>query len=717
MKLEGKITKIFGINESKKPWASILIETEEGVIKAAGHIKNPSVGALIKAEGDFKESPTYGRQFSIKKSEITIDDTLSGITAYLCSSHFKGIGINIALDIVNTFSKDVITIIENNPEKLVEIKGVTEKKAYNVHEMHKEYKHELPLYNLFKGRVTENQIKTILNYYGDKAESIIRDNPYTLIRDIKGFAFKRVDALAQNMGLALDDDRRVAAAINFILTEWMEKGHCYGELNPLIKEVEILTGELSDEKKARVLGQEIDAGFLVYEEGNRVYLSTLYHAESYVAKEIGLLLQSNPLKNIEERDIDKVILSVEETSGFSLEDGQIEAVKMALRNRVSVITGGPGTGKTTIINAILKAWNDETHVKLLAPTGKASRRISELTGGSPSSTIHKLILNGYKETGSDFLIILDEASMLDINLAKELFKYIEKTNSQIVLIGDIDQLPPIGPGNFLRDLVDSPLVPTARLRLSHRQHGNIAINADRVKNGDNVKRFSLDDSFKYVLTDKEEALSKIIKAYECLLQEYELKDISLIVPMRRGNLSDNALKTSKRIVTDVLNNELREIINPECYENKTFKGCPFRVGDRVLQTVNDYSRQIFNGDVGTVINANQDELSIKILLDDGREVIANKDEIESLTLAFAITAHKVQGSEYKAVIVANLKEHYILLDRNMLYTEITRAREKVILITDSNWTINYAISQVNAFQRNTKLKERIIKAFSKEKAF
>ena len=709
-KLTGHITRVFGKSDGKRTWASVLIKLEDGkTIKAAGKIAEPSIGRKISIKGEFFTDPVYGEQFKVKDSNYEESYDLSGLTAYLCSSNFRGIGMNTAILITEKFGEDTISVIENAPEKLVDVKGVNEEKARSMQEVYLKTKDELPIYEIFKGQVTEHQVKTILMTYEDKAVSTLKKNPYKLIHDVDGFGFKRVDALAMNMGIKKDDDKRVGAAIEFILTEWTDEGHCYGILDNLMYAVEELTGALSNEKKAKVISDEIDAGFLIYEEGDRIYLKSLYNAEKYLADRCAAMLREGPLKHLTEEELNETYKEIEEKSGFLLEDKQKEAVRVALRNKISVITGGPGTGKTTIVNTILKAWRDESSIRLLAPTGRASRRMSDLTGGYPASTIHRLIGQERQDKGKNYLVIVDEASMLDIELAAKLFRYIENTDSQLVLIGDIDQLPPIGPGNFFRDMVKSPVIPTVWLELSHRQHGLIALNASRINSGIGIGALAKDDTFVHLNCNKENALEGVVNEYLKLAEKYELKDICCITPMKKGNLSKESLTTSTRVVSDVINRIVRDKLNPETEFNKTFQGCPFRLGDRVMQLVNDYKRDIFNGDCGTVIEKNEDEKTIVIEVDDGRIVTANLDQIKDMDLAFSMTVHKAQGSEYKAVVLANLKEHFIMLERNMLYTGVTRAKEKVILIGEP-WAINQAIGTVNAVTRNTMLRERIAKA-------
>lgn len=705
----GLISRVFFSNDN---WASVLItvDKDDSVIRAAGSIMNPVVGTRMLFVGDWFDDPKYGRQFKIQSSRLYGKMTREGLIGYLSSGFITGVGEKTARRIVDKFGDETLDVLENQPLRLATVPRISVEKAKEIAKMYKASSVYMEIYQLFGNKITDNQVKNIYAAYGEKAVDVIKKNPYQLIHDIDGFGFRKVDALALNYGISKKSPVRIGAALSFALTEESQKGHCYSNVLSLQAEVnkllELPGGETVDPTQlGHILADEIKQEHFVYEkEGDRLYLPAIYKSEIYCADQISEMIRKPLPLNTSDDLIEEGIEQTEREFGFKLEETQKRAVISALKNQISIITGGPGTGKTTIVRAILNCYNGLA-TYLVAPTGKASRRMSECTGRDDAITIHRLLIEK-KKRNSKYeyagLIICDEASMLDINLAAKLLEFAEDTHSQLCLIGDIDQLPPIGPGNFFRDLVKSPFVPTVKLELCHRQKGKIAINAQKINFGESYKNYEYDDSFKFLMSAKEDAQKNILEQYFEFVEEYGVSNVGCIVPTRQAK-GENA---DSKVASDALNKRIREKLNPMRSDSVTVSGCDFRVNDRVMQTSNDYEKGVFNGDCGYISCIDKDDNLIYVKMDDGRVVEYAPFETSSLTLAYAMTVHKSQGSEYKAVVLGQCTEHWILLQRNLLYTGVTRAKEKVTIVGDPK-SMYRAVSNTESINRNTLLQTRI----------
>lgn len=697
MKLVGKIVKVFA---DRGDWASIVVSLGRGQqVRAAGNIVGPADGLQITMEGDYFVDPKYGEQFKVARSKVE-RVTEADIVDYLGSAFVKGIGPVTAQKIYEMFGARSIDIVENHPEELIKVKGVSMQKALMAQESVRENRAFLNVFEYLGGKATSHQVKVLCEKYGKSAIEVLKNNPYTVIYDLDGFGFKRADALAQAAGILPNDPRRICAAITYTLKNMAAEGHCYCIVDSLEENLKMLIDDVPVDKLSDHIVSEINSGRLVL-DGEKLYTAEMYRDEVTCANIIVELATSTPYNPIPQKVIDRSILGMELESGFELEKKQRDAVLTACKKRISVITGGPGTGKTTIVKAIVNAVSENGKVLLGAPTGKASRRISEMTNGREATTIHRMLMmaniapDDKKPEGAT--LIIDEASMLDIMLATSVLIFVKKYHGNVVFIGDVDQLPPIGPGNFLRDIVESPIVPTVRLDLCHRQHGKIAINADRINNGKGPHTFSYDDTFCVVQAQGDAAQKEMVSLYLDAAANYSIRDICCLTPMRKKGRSPTA--------ADTLNEIIREKLNP------MKPGLPvmgnFRLGDRVMETQNDTKRDVYNGDCG-IISQIYDKLHMMIVeMDDGRCVEYTTHELDTLVLAYAMTIHKSQGSEFKVAIIANCKEHFIMLQRNLLYTAVTRARDKVIIV-GSTQAINIAVRTVKAVQRNTYLKKRIM---------
>lgn len=706
MEIIGKITKINAIRDS---WASCVITTDSDEnITCVGNMHGLVLGMRIKAEGEYKQHAVYGNQFAVSSCELDVDFTKEYALRYLMSGAVKGVGPETAKKIVDTFGDDTMAVFEGSDYSvLAKVDGIGMRKAKKIHDSYTEnnvYRKLLGYANLSISKADK-----LYKAYGDNALSMIKNKPYQIIYDIDGFGFKTVDDIALKNGWNETHPDRIGAAITYLLLQYAEEGHCYCTVNAIEENVGELLPNVEKHYFAESIAREIQAGNIVLEDGNIVYAKKLHSAESNVAKNLAeMIVNKDKLNLISLWKIEKAIADMESETGFVLEEHQKEAITSALTHRVSVITGGPGTGKSTIIKAIVNGWmtkypggNPEEHIIQCAPTGKAARRMAERSGMS-AETVQRILVKQRSEDAEPIenrLIIVDESSMLDIVLANAIIKIAINGNNNLVFIGDADQLPPIGPGNFLRDLVNSPCVPTITLKLCHRQSGTIALNAKRVNEGRGYATLDFKDpSCRFVYAEKQDARQKVLEQYHNLLSRYDVRDICVVVPMRKAGKSQTS--------ADDLNRLIREEINPAMDSDVTLDGCNLRIGDRVMYTSNDYTKAIFNGDCGIISDFDTEFGSVFLDLDDGRVIELSKAEASNLIFAYAITVHKSQGSEFKAVVIAHNREHAFMLQRNLLYTAMTRAKEKVILVGEPA-ALNMAIQKVAALERQTKLQKRI----------
>lgn len=712
MIVHGEIVKIF----KKTPnWGSVVIKTDSEKVKAAGTmIGNILEGTIVDFEGEFYVHPVYGRQFDVKDCKVYENLTPQGIRQFLIT-FLDGIGEKTADLIIAQFGKDTLNVIENDYTKLVEVKGISEKKAIKIHTSYALNKAYVDIVEFFKGDITENQASKIYNKYKENSLKILKEDPYQLIYDIDGMGFKKVDKLALASGVSPDSRKRVGAAIIFTLKTLSDNGDVYvsdEELAIKVKEcldkekldVQVTINNLADEIMEQVKEEK-----LVIEDGKdgvKIYLKYLNEAENEVAEMVKNLVSATP----EKRDFLPEILASEKKNNIEFDDIQRAACNMALNNLCSVITGGPGMGKTTIIKTVIDVYGSDK-VICLAPTGKATKRMQESTGHL-ASTIDAFLLQNEHSAGArvyeNYMFIVDESSMVDIVKARRLLRFITKELGRILLVGDIFQLPSIGPGNFLRDLISCKLVPTTKLKFSYRFGGTIAKNAKAINEGMKFSDLDFSDhnSMEFIKAGGIISKETVENEFKKALQKYSIEDIMVIVPKR----------VKSNTATGILNVSLRDIHNP--VKNPRSKDFDFAVGDRVMNTQNDYQIEgtdfntgkpvlaIYNGDTGTVKAVYPSLKKVEVLFDDGRLFEFNTHTINRLVPAYAITCHKSQGSEAKCVITVLNNEHYTMLNRNLLYTAITRGKEKVTLIGEP-WAINEAIKNTIALTRNTQLAKKI----------
>jgi len=756
MIFEGRIVKIYKQTDN---WICFRFEDQKS--KNQYTAKGKATKALmpemkIQIEGEFVEDKKYGRQIDVFNIEIK-----SSVTATYLYKCIKGIGASLAEEIVKMYGEDCIEKINKDPHILLKVKGIKAKKLKMITESLKKadnMKLYLDIFSFFNNDITMNQADKIVQVCTSSKISFkkIKENPYWLISHIEGFGFKKVDRLALSSGLEEYSVERIGAAIVYCLQQMSQiSGHCYCDMETLSKDVSELILGIPEDLTARTMKQfrtlieedndkkiedfinkkkekgsleewknnyyklidvmsealinDIEEDLIVVEE-EKIYWKELYEAENESAKIIAKMAWSVPVKNVSESNIRNAIEEVEEDEECKLSEEQKNAIIKSLSYRLSVITGGPGRGKTTIIKTIIKAWNDDKNIVLLAPTGKAAKRMTEASGYE-ASTIHRFRGKIGKEHLENKLIIVDETSMIGIKLGFALLKMSKDCN--LVLVGDIDQLASIEPGSFMKDIIESGEVSVSYLTKGFRNGGSIAKNSDLVNQGKSLKNFILDKNTCFIKAEHENILKEVIISYKDLLKKYEASEIGILSPIRIRGFGS----------VDSINKMIREKINPETETNPQ-NGSGYLVNDRIMHIKNNYRKEIineygitelgiYNGDMGTISKIDQELEEVTVNLDDGRVGIFSFDEIkEEFEMAYAMTVHKSQGSEYKAVIIITTSQYAFFVKRNLLYTAFSRARDELRIIGDEK-AIAIAVKNIDDSIRNTNLKERI-RAYAKE---
>lgn len=709
--------------QKESGWGIFSVEPTRAVpglgspLKATGVLPCPILGTTYRFDGRVEHHPEFGDQFKFFSAAPVSDDELDdeGIIALLSSEQFDGIGPSRAKRIVAMFGTDTIRIIKKDPQRLCEVPGISQKLAASIHDQMPEDIGVWQELRMLLPGVTDNTISKIYNKYKLQSVVKVKADPYALIEDFDGIGFLRADAIAKNMGVANDDPRRVQAAIYYCLDNAASmEGHCFSYADNLQVLIQKLIPEVTVPVIAsaiRVLTQKKEGRMaLTVDKDGAIYLRSLFVAEAGCARVIRQKIAMKP-RNAFTRDmIQTAANAVKARTGIELEASQFNAVYAALNHPLCVITGGPGTGKTTILNVILETIqtyfpNDYKDIALGAPTGRAARRIREATGFEGAKTIHAMLHLGGKvedEFNGNFnasYLILDESSMIDIRLAYETLRSV-KPGTHIIYIGDVDQLPPVGPGAFFRDLLLCYKVPTVKLTFSFRQKGSIAVNANKLNHGEGIHAFVQDNAFHFVKADKETGPQTAVNEYLKLVRKYGKKEAILLTPTRkRGEGSANELNTV-----------IQEILNPrdESTENSWFEShfTEFRIGDRIMLTKNNVVEGHANGDTGELLRIDETEVLVQFDTD-AFPIVVKKDVFTNFVLSYACTVHKSQGSEYCGVVVLFTTEHAFMGERNLLYTGITRAKQEVSLVGDAR-AISKAIGTVKQVVRNSKLKERIL---------
>ncbi len=690
----------------------VKVRGHRELVTVLGSAASIQPGEFIQASGRWDNHREHGLQFRTTFLKVLPPSSLDGIEKYLGSGMIKGIGPHFAKKLVTAFGEEVFDVIEHAPERLSTLDGIGPKRVERLTAGWADQKaiREIMVF-LQSHRVGTSRAVRIYKTYGADAIPLVSENPYRLARDIKGIGFLTADQIAQTLGIEKTAMIRARAGISYTLTEAVSEGHCglpLDELMPMAEKLlEIPTDILRD-----ALQQELQDETLVADtigERRCIFLSHLWHAEKVIAERLHALATGQPSwPNI---DAEKAIPWVEQQLGVTLAESQRAAVEMAVSSKEMVITGGPGVGKTTLVNAILRILVVKgVSVALAAPTGRAAKRLSESTG-MEAKTIHRLLEvdprhGGFKRNIDHpldcDLLVVDETSMVDVPLMASLMKALPNS-AALMTVGDVDQLPSVGPGQVLADIIESGAVPVARLTEIFRQaaESQIVTNAHRVNSGHmpnlDVPRSDTSDFYFVEANDPEDGVAKIIEIVKHRLPKRfgfdPIKDVQVLCPMNRGGLGARAL-----------NVDLQKALNPpvDAVFIERF-GFTYRVGDKVMQTENDYDKDVFNGDVGYVRRIDPDAQELVIEFDD-TPVEYQFGELDEVALAYAITIHKSQGSEYPAVVIPMMMQHYMMLRRNLLYTGITRGR-KLVVVVGQKQAVGLAVKGKVETRRWSKLAE------------
>lgn len=667
-------------------------------------------GEELHATGEWVDDPVRGRQFKAKSVECIPPKSVEGVRRYLASGLIRGIGPVLANRIVDRFGAETLDVLDHHSGRLREIPKVGPKKIASIVQGWREGKgtREVMIFTQTYG-ISAGKAAKIYRTYGPDSVAIIKRDPYRLCRDIWGIGFATADRIALAVGLPKDSPLRARAVIVFTLrTESDEAGHCWTSEPDLLLHAQELVG-ISVETLAEALKHELDAGRVV-KEGDRLYLRDLWVAERRVVAKLKDLLASPT--SFAPIDPDRAVAWWERKTGFTLAPAQLRAVRASVASKVSIVTGGPGVGKTTIIRALVEIFAARTGVykiavQLGAPTGRAAKRMAESTG-APAQTLHRLLK--YNPQTNEFtyneerplagdVFIFDEMSMVDIRLMADLVAALPR-RATLILVGDTDQLPSVGPGNVLRDLIASQAIPTSQLTEIFRQDstGLIVRNAHHVNAGEPFEtRAGASDFYFVAQDDPAKALDLVLDFMVTRIPRHfhlePLQDVQVLTPMRRNLLGAENLNAA---IQKRLNGAGPGVVRG---------GMEFRAGDRVMQLRNNYDKDVYNGDVGFVQSVEPAERALVVLFD-GRPVEYRAADLDELTLAYATTIHKSQGSEYPAVIVLLHRQHYMMLQRNLLYTAITRGK-KLVLVIGSPWAVKQAIETNVVRERRTSLAERM----------
>ncbi|MGD0016701.1 MAG: ATP-dependent RecD-like DNA helicase [Verrucomicrobiia bacterium] len=715
--LEGVVEQIVYVNEENHYTVARLVPEGRGRVEPVtivGNLAALNIGETVHAQGRWANHKQFGRQFVVEKFESVLPRSVVGIKKYLGSGLVKGIGETFADRIVDKFGAQTLEIIDGFSARLREVDGIGPERARRIKEAWTTQKSIRDIMIFLQGHgISSAHAAKIYKRYGEQAIPQVRENPYQIAKDIHGIGFRTADGIAAKLGIAKDSIHRLKAGVVHTLEDATDDGHvCLPHEILAQAAAELLETELAPiENAINLLAVSSD----VVIENDFVYLAGLFHAESGVATKTRELLAAK--LELPTLDLDKALVWVQEKTGVALAAAQQAAIRTALTSKMCVITGGPGVGKTTIVNDIVKILRAKNcQVLLAAPTGRAAKRMSEATG-APAQTIHRLLKYDPREGGFTHnersplkgdMIIIDEASMLDILLAYHLLKAIP-LGASVVFVGDVDQLPPVGPGNFLRDLIDSGVTPVVRLTEIFRQAMDsfIITNAHRVNEGQMpvVDTPAQDADFFFIHEEDPERVLATIKKMcaERVPAKFgfdPMRDVQVLTPMHKGICG-----------SENLNRELQATLNPNGPVIQRF-GRTFRVGDRVMQIRNNYDKDVFNGDLGRVKRIDLVDQQVIVEIDEPsskdsrRDVAYEFDDLDELVPAYAISVHKSQGNEYPCVIMPVLTQHYVLLQRNLLYTAITRGKKLVILI-GSKKALAIAVRNNKTAARFTRLQERL----------
>lgn len=673
------------------------------LVTVVGNLLDVNVGSVLLLQGDWKVDPKYGNQFCAEKWEETMPATVYGIEKYLGSGLIRGVGPKFAGRIVRTFGTDTLTVIEEETDRLLLVPGIGEKRVQMIRDSWEKQK-EIKNIMLFlqSHSVSTSFAAKIYKVYGNESIQVVKENPFRLADDIWGVGFKTADGLAEKLGFAKDDPLRCRSGILYTLNALADEGHVYAEQEQLLRKAEELL-EAKRESISAALEAMLGTEDLK-QDGEAIYLPPFYYAEIGVAAKLKrLAADTDALPSEARADFERLA----KKTGLQYDEIQKDAILKATVSKVMVLTGGPGTGKTTTTLGMIAVLRSRgKRILLAAPTGRAAKRMTETTG-MEARTIHRLLEfkppEGYQRNEENRLegdvLIVDECSMIDVILMNALLKAIPP-RMQLILVGDVDQLPSVGAGNVLRDIIDSGVFPVVRLTRIFRQarSSRIILNAHRINTGEfpDLSNGAGTDFFFVPAEEPETAAQEIVRLVKTRLPKYRQvlpSESQVLTPMQRGAVGAANLNTL-----------LQEALNPSetCLRRS---GYSFRLYDKVMQIRNNYDKEVFNGDVGTISALNPEERNLRVRFDD-REVEYDVTELDELAQAYAVTIHKSQGSEYPIVVMPMLMTHFVMLQRNLLYTGVTRAK-KLLVLVGTKKAVGYAVRNVTVTSRNTRLKERL----------
>ena len=699
-------------------------------ITVVGVVPYISEGQNLKLIGEWVNHPQFGKQFKIIQCEEIIPSSLMGIEKYLSSGVIQGIGPVTAKKIVQRFGEDTMNILDNEIEKLKEIDGIGQKKIQLIFESYakqREVKNIMIFLQTYG--VTPSQCVKIYKKYGAESIKVVQDNPYVLTETISGVGFKIADKIARSLGIDKESPFRIQSGINYVVNEFCAMGNTYMPLLKLYKQSKSILGVTDEEIEKNIYDNVLNGKLKIenIDEEDCVFTMPFYYCELSITKKI-ITLSIEEYEELE-IDIEEKINDFENEKNIQFATSQRSAICGAMENSIEIITGGPGTGKTTIINCIIEMFEKAgLKVYMAAPTGRAAKRMTEATGRE-AKTIHRLLELGIGgDDSSQFtkseespldcdVLIVDEASMIDIMLMNSLLNAIT-IGTRLIIVGDVDQLPSVGPGNVLRDLIDSKSVKVVKLKEIFRQaqESMIIVNAHKINNGEMPILNKRDKDFYFIENnDPDKILNSIITLINTRLPNFnkhwdKMRNIQILSPMRKGILG-----------IENLNVELQKILNPKIKgkKEKEYRNTIFRVGDKVMQIKNNYSMKwhkisakaedgtgIFNGDVGYVEDINEDNENVVVIFDDDKRVEYEGVNLDELMLAYAITIHKSQGSEFEVVIMPMFMGPPLLMNRNLLYTGITRAKNMVVLVGERK-AISFMKDNNRSFERYSALGFRI----------
>ncbi|HBH87027.1 MAG TPA: ATP-dependent RecD-like DNA helicase [Syntrophaceae bacterium] len=723
--LQGLIERItFTSEETGYTVAQVKVYGRMDLVTVTGSMVNPLPGEVIKMKGEWNNHPKYGRQFKVVFCQTTTPATVHGIEKYLRSGLIKGIGPVMAKRIVRKFKEETLNIIENETAMLSDVEGIGTKRIGMIKKAWEEQK-EIRAVMIFlqSHGVSSGYAAKIFKQYGNDAITIVQDNPYRLATDIFGIGFLTADRIAEKLGFAKDSALRAECGILHVLHEMADEGHVYYPYEPLIakcKEIldidrEIIVnaiGTIAAGNKIVIEDITTDTDDLV-ENNKAVYLAGYHVAEKNIASRLQALIHAP--QSVRKIDPEKAVRWVQEELSITLAEKQVEAVKCAGKSKVMVITGGPGTGKTTIINAVIKIFAAiKASIMLAAPTGRAAKRMTESTGYE-AKTIHRLLefsmqKGGFKKNEESpldcQLVIVDEASMLDTLLMYHLLKAVPVT-ATFILVGDVNQLPSVGAGNVLKDIISSGVVPVVELHEIFRQakESSIIVNAHRINKGEfpNLQPSQKLDDFYFI--EQEDPAKVLELIIHCVKERIPkrfgfdpIDDIQVLSPMHKGTVGAGNL-----------NVELQRALNNR-EDGITRGGRNYRIHDKVMQIRNNYDKEVYNGDIGRITNIDEEAQEVTIKIDD-REVPYDYSDLDELVHAYAVSVHKSQGSEYAAVVIPIMTQHYMLLQRNLLYTGVTRGK-KLVVIIGTKKALAIAVKNNKPQKRYTLLLRRLMQPLS-----